>query len=44
MTPWGVEELTIDERIVMAVEAGVDVLSGFSDNKKILDLVYASDP
>jgi beta-glucosidase len=37
--PWGVADLSIEERIVMAIEAGTDVLSGFSDNKQILDLV-----
>ncbi len=36
---WGLEDKTNEEQIVIAVEAGTDVLSGFSDNKMILDLV-----
>jgi len=39
MTPWGVEDKSEEDRIVMAVEAGTDVLSGFNNNKQILDLV-----
>lgn len=36
---WGLEDKTNEEQIIIAVEAGTDVLSGFSDNKMILDLV-----
>ncbi|WP_372948527.1 glycoside hydrolase family 3 protein [Mariniphaga sp.] len=36
---WGLEDKTKEEQIVIAVEAGTDVLSGFSDNKMIIDLV-----
>jgi beta-glucosidase len=38
-TAWGVEDKSIEERITIAIEAGTDVLSGFSNNKQILDLV-----
>ncbi|UCF38321.1 MAG: glycoside hydrolase family 3 C-terminal domain-containing protein [Acidobacteriota bacterium] len=37
--PWGVEDKSLEDRIAMAIEAGVDVLSGFSDNKQILGLI-----
>ena len=36
---WGLENKSIDEQIVIAVEAGTDVLSGFDKNKQILDLI-----
>ena len=36
---WGLEDKSIDEQIVIAVEAGTDVLSGFNNNKQILNLV-----
>ncbi|QGY44065.1 glycoside hydrolase family 3 protein [Maribellus comscasis] len=36
---WGLEDKTEEEQIIIAVEAGTDVLSGFSNNKMILDLV-----
>ncbi|MEO8623545.1 MAG: glycoside hydrolase family 3 N-terminal domain-containing protein, partial [bacterium] len=36
---WGVESLSVDDQIAMAVNAGIDVLSGFDSNKQILDLV-----
>lgn len=36
---WGVEHKTIDEQVAMAVEAGVDVLSGFNDKEVIVKLV-----
>lgn len=39
MTPWGVEDKTIPERMEMSVKAGVDVLSGFNDKSIIIDLV-----
>ncbi len=37
MMPWGVEEKTVAQRIAMAIDAGVDVLSGFSDNDQMSD-------
>ena len=39
MMPWGVENKSVGERVAMAVNAGVDVLSGFSDNAKILEVL-----
>ena len=36
---WGLEDKTVDEQILIAIEAGTDILSGFSNNKQILDLV-----
>jgi beta-glucosidase len=36
---WGLEDKSIDEQIVIAIEAGTDVLSGFDKNKQILDLI-----
>lgn len=36
---WGLEDKNIDEQILIAIEAGTDILSGFSRNKQILDLV-----
>ena len=36
---WGLEDKSIDEQIVIAIEAGTDVLSGFNNNKQILNLV-----
>jgi len=36
---WGLEDKGIDEQILIAIEAGTDILSGFSNNKQILDLV-----
>lgn len=36
---WGLEDKSLDEQILIAVEAGTDILSGFSNNKQILDLV-----
>ena len=36
---WGLEDKSIAERLVIAIEAGTDVLSGFHSNKQILDLV-----
>ncbi len=37
--PWGVEDKSVSERIAMAIDAGVDVLSGFNSNEQILELV-----
>lgn len=36
---WGLEDKTVDEQILIAIEAGTDILSGFSKNKQILALV-----
>lgn len=36
---WGLEDKTEAERLVIAIEAGNDVLSGFHSNEKIRDLV-----
>ena len=41
MMPWGVEDKTVAERVAMAINAGVDVLSGFSDNKQMMALLDA---
>ncbi len=37
--PWGVEDKSIDERVVMSVNAGVDVLSGFDNNAQVLGMI-----
>ena len=39
MMPWGVEDKSVEDRITMAIEAGVDILSGFNSNRQILDLL-----
>ncbi|MEX5748039.1 glycoside hydrolase family 3 N-terminal domain-containing protein [Massilia sp. X63] len=36
---WGLEGKSVPERAATAINAGVDVLSGFNENKVILDLV-----
>jgi len=36
---WGLEDKSAEEQIIIALEAGTDVLSGFSSNKQLLDLV-----
>ena len=36
---WGLEDKTEEEQILMAIEAGTDVLSGFNDNKLILNMI-----
>lgn len=36
---WGLEDKSVDEQLVIAIEAGTDVLSGFDKNKQILDLI-----
>jgi|688.fasta_scaffold84662_2 beta-glucosidase len=36
---WGLEDKSLDEQILIAIDAGTDILSGFSNNKQILDLV-----
>ncbi len=37
--PWGVEDKPVSERVAMAINAGVDVLSGFSDNTQMSALI-----
>ena len=39
MMPWGVEDKSVPERVAMAINAGVDVLSGFSDSKQMMTLI-----
>jgi beta-glucosidase len=36
---WGLESKSVDDQIAMAVNAGVDVLSGFESNKQIVGIV-----
>ncbi|MES2178284.1 MAG: glycoside hydrolase family 3 N-terminal domain-containing protein [Gemmatimonadota bacterium] len=36
---WGLESKSVDEQIAIAVNAGVDVLSGFESNAQIVNLV-----
>ena len=36
---WGLENKSEEEQILIAIEAGTDVLSGFNNNKQILSLV-----
>lgn len=36
---WGLEDKSIEEQILIAIGAGTDVLSGFNNNKQLLDLV-----
>jgi len=38
---WGLESLALDERVLVAIEAGTDVLSGFDDADNIIRLVTA---
>ena len=38
---WGLEGVGADDQIAMAVNAGIDVLSGFDRNKQIVDIVKA---
>jgi beta-glucosidase len=38
---WGLEGKSVPERAAAAINAGVDVLSGFHDNKAVTDLVAA---
>jgi beta-glucosidase len=39
MMPWGVESLTIEQRYVKAIEAGVDIFSGSADPSNLLNVV-----
>ncbi len=36
---WGLEDLTVEEQIVLSIDAGTDVLSGFNQNATIKGLV-----
>jgi beta-glucosidase len=36
---WGLEDMSVEDQIVVAIEAGTDVLSGFEDNEQIVNLV-----
>ena len=36
---WGLEDKSVDEQIIIAIEAGTDILSGFNDNKQLLQLI-----
>ncbi|MFT4855779.1 MAG: beta-glucosidase [Algoriphagus sp.] len=36
---WGLEDKSVEEQILIAIDAGTDILSGFSNNKQLLDLV-----
>ena len=38
---WGLEKKTVAERVAAAVNGGTETLSGFSENKTIVDLVSA---
>ena len=38
--PWGVEDKSVGDRVAMAINAGVDVLSGFSDNGQMMQNVH----
>ena len=36
---WGLEGKSVDDQIVVAIDAGIDVLSGFESNAQVLNLV-----
>jgi beta-glucosidase len=38
---WGLESKTVNERIAAAINAGIDVLSGFNSKQQIIDTVNA---
>lgn len=38
--PWGVEDKSVGERVAMAINAGVDVLSGFSDHRQMMENIH----
>lgn len=40
---WGLESLSLNEQILEAIDAGTDVLSGFSDAENIIQLVDSGD-
>lgn len=39
MMPWGAENLSIEERYIKAIEAGVNIFSGTADPSKLLEIV-----
>ena len=39
MMPWGAENLTIEERYIKAIDAGVNIFSGSADPSKLLEIV-----
>jgi beta-glucosidase len=41
MMPWGAEKLSIEERYIKAIDAGVNIFSGSADPTKLLDIVKA---
>ena len=38
---WGLEDKGVEEQILIAIEAGTDILSGFDNNQQLLKLVKA---
>ncbi len=36
---WGLDDKSIDEQVLIAIEAGTDILSGFNNNTQLLHLV-----
>lgn len=38
---WGLEDKSIEEQLIISIEAGTDVLSGFHDNDQILKLIQS---
>lgn len=36
---WGLEDKTVEEQLLIALEAGTDILSGFSNNQQLVALV-----
>ena len=41
MMPWGAENLTIEERYIKAIDAGVNIFSGSAEPAKLLEIVKA---
>ncbi len=41
MMPWGAEDLTIEQRYIKAIDAGVNIFSGSADPTKLLEIVKA---
>jgi beta-glucosidase len=42
MMPWGVEELTVQERYKKAIEAGINIFSGTADPSQLLETLKAN--
>lgn len=36
---WGLEDKSVDEQILITIDAGTDILSGFNNNKQLFNLV-----